>query len=396
MLRGDLDNILAAKELDGLLLYSDSYKDANMYYLSGFLAPDPFIFLKKTDEDAVIIVNPMEYPRAKKQSCVKDVRSYLDYNYIGTLKSVDNPHLGALKFIANIAKQEFDFETRICVPSDFPVLAADVLRDEELILEPMFGVIEKARETKDTHEIEQIKALQEINEKTVAHATDLIAESDVGANKTLMRKGEPLTVGEVKSFFGRELVEHECLPGELIVACGAKSSDPHYSGEPEDKLKAGQPIIVDSYPRSLQSRYWTDMTRTVVKGKAPKEVKKMFDAVFEAKNASLDALRAGVLGSQVYDVCCDVLERAGYETTRGGKGVTVGLTHGLGHGVGLEVHESPRLNELAVSPLRENSVVTVEPGLYNPKIGGVRIEDIIEVTRSGYRNLTHMETVLEV
>jgi len=225
----------------------------------------------------------------------------------------------------------------------------------------------------------------------------LIASSDVGINKTLYFNGEPLTVGKIKSFFGHKLLENGCLPEEdIIVACGTKSADPHYVGEPEDKLKANQPIILDIYPRSIQKRYWTDMTRTIVKGRASDKLKKMFEAVFEAKNASLDAIQAGALGNHVYDVCCDVLEKAGYETTRGGKKITKGMTHSLGHGVGLQIHESPRMSELYTSPLKEHNIVTVEPGLYNPQIGGVRLEDIIEVTKSGYNNLTRMETQLEI
>jgi Xaa-Pro aminopeptidase len=121
----------------------------------------------------------------------------------------------------------------------------------------------------------------------------------------------------------------------------------------------------------------------------------MFETVSEAKNASLDAIQAGAPANQVYDVCCDVLKRAGYETTRGGKKVTKGMSHSLGHGVGLQIHESPKISELSTAILSEHNVVTVEPGLYDPQIGGVRLEDIIEVTKSGYVNLTNMEARLE-
>jgi Xaa-Pro aminopeptidase len=396
-LRGDLDNILAKNDMEALLLYSDSYRDANMFYLTKFLAPDPFIFFKRTDEEPIIVVSQMEYPRAQKQSVVKNVNSYLDYNYLEAVKSAKEPQHGALKFIANVAKQELGTETRICVPSDFPVLVADVLRAEGLTIEPMFGVVEKARETKDSYEVEEIRAVQVVNEKVTSAAIELIADSEVSSNKNLLYNGESLTVGKVKSFFGHKLLENGFLPEEdIIVACGKKSSDPHYVGEPEDRLKADQPIILDIYPRSILKRYWTDMTRTVVKGKASKKIKKMFDAVFEAKNASFDAIQAGAVGCRVYDVCCEVLEKEGYETTRGRKKVTRGMTHGLGHGVGLQIHESPRLNELFTSPLEEHVVVTVEPGLYDPDVGGVRLEDIIEVTKSGYNNMTRMETVLEI
>jgi Xaa-Pro aminopeptidase len=396
-LRGDLEAILAEKGAEALLLHSDSYRDANMYYLTKFLAPDPFIFLKRVDADPVIVVNQMEYPRAQKQSIVKDVKSYSDYNYIEALKTAKDPQLGAMKFIAKVAKKELGAKMKICVPPNFPVIAADVLRNEGLNINPMFGVVEKARETKDRQEVETIKAIQVVIEEVTSEAIDIIANSDVSSNGTLHFKGEPLTVGRIKSFFGSKLLENGCLPEEdIIVACGPKSSDPHYVGEPEDKLKADQPIILDIYPRSIQKRYWTDMTRTIVKGRASDKLKKMFDAVFEARNASLDAIQVGALGSQVYDVCCDVLEKAGYETTRGGKKVTKGMTHSLGHGVGLQIHESPRINELSTSPLREHNIVTVEPGIYDSQIGGVRLEDIIEVTKSGYSNLTRIEIQLEI
>jgi len=396
-LRGDLNAILAENDVEALLLYSDSYRDANMYYLTKFLAPDPFIFLKRVDADPVIVVNQMEYPRAQKQSIVKDVKSYSDYNYLEAVKTTKDPQLGAMEFIAKVAEKELGTGTRICVPPNFPVIAADVLREEGLTINPMFGVVEKARETKDSHEVEEIKAVQAVNEEVTSEAIELIANSDVGSNKTLLINGEPLTVGKIKSFFGRKLLENGCLPEEdIIVACGTKASDPHYVGELEDKLKADQPIILDSYPRSIQKRYWTDMTRTVVKGRASDKLEKMFDAVSEAKNASFDAIQAGALGSHVYDVCCDVLEKAGYDTTRGGKKITKGMTHSLGHGVGLQIHESPRMSEVYTSPLKAHSIVTVEPGLYDPQIGGVRLEDIIEVTKSGYNNLTKMETQLEI
>ena len=396
-MKGDLDTYLAEKNAESLLLYADSLKDANMYYITEFLAPDPFIFLKRIEEDPMIIVSQMEFWRAKKQSIVKDVRSYLDYNYLTSVKSSKEPQLCAIEFIAKVVEKELGKGTRICVPPNFSLIIADVLRAEGLKLEPMFGVIEKTRETKDGQELEIIKETQRINEEVTVDAIELIANSEVGNNKTLMSDGAPLTVGRIKSFFGHRFLEKGCMPEEdIIVACGPKSSDPHYMGAPEDKLKADQPIILDIFPRNVQKRYWTDMTRTIVKGNASDKIKDMFNAVSEAKNASFDAIKAGALGNEVYDVCCDILEKSGYETTRNGKKIREGMTHGLGHGVGLQIHENPRMNEGYESPLGEKVVVTVEPGLYNPQIGGVRLEDIIEVTKNGYRNLTKMETMLEV
>ena len=397
IMRGDLDAILAEKRVEALLLYSESFKNANMYYLTKFLAPDPFIFLKKADADPMVVTSIMEYPRAQKESIIKDVRCYTDYNYMQVMKAAEEPQLGAMKFIATVAKKELNKKTKICVPQNFPTMATDVLREEGLTIQPMFDVVEKAREIKDPDEIDEIKAVQEVAEKVTAEVIDLIANAEVDTKGTLIVKKEPLTVNRIKSFFGHHFIDHGCaMEEELIVACGPKGADPHYHGDPQDKLKANQPIIFDIYPRSLRRRYWTDMTRTIVKGKAPDKVKKMFDAVLEAKNASVDALRAGVLGTEIYDLCCDVLEKAGYKTIRGGKQIMKGLIHSLGHGVGLDIHEGPGMNELYKFPLKEHNILTVEPGLYDPSIGGVRIEDIVEVKKGGCNNLTKMEIRLEV
>ncbi len=396
-MRGDLDGILTEKGAEALLLYSDSYKDANMFFLTKFLAPDPFIYLKRVDADPIIVVNQMEYSRAQKQSIVKTVKSFFDYNYLKVVKAAKEPQLGALKFIAKVAVKELGKGTKICVPTNFPLFVADVLREEGLAINPMFGVVEKARETKDRQEIEDIRAVQAGTEEATTEAIEMIANADVGANDTLLINKEPLTVGKLKSFFGHKLLDNGLMPEEdIIIACGTKGSDPHYTGEPADKLKAHQPIILDIYPRSIRKRYWTDMTRTIVKGRASDKLQKMFNAVFEAQNASLDAIQAGAQGSHVYNVCCDVLEKAGYQTSRGGKKVTKGMTHGLGHGVGLQIHESPRMSDLSTSSLKEHNVVTVEPGLYDPDIGGVRLEDIVEVTKTGCRNLTRIERQLEI
>jgi len=400
-LRQDVDTLLAEKGAKALLLYSESFKEVNMYYLTKFLAPDPFIFFKKVDEEPVIVINQMEHPRAQKESMVKDVRSYADYNFLETVKSAPEPKLGVLKFISTVAKKELGSGTKIYVPPNFPTMLADVLRKEGLTIMPLFDVIEKSRETKETDEINEIRAVQTVVENATKEVIDLIANAEVNVKGTLITrtdgKKEPLTVRKVKSILGHSFLDHGCVvEEELIVACGPKGADPHYFGSLEDELKANQPIILDIYPRNLRKRYCSDMTRTIVKGKPSKEIKRMFEAVLEAKNASVDAIKAGVLGSEVYDICCNVLEKAGYATARGGKKITKGFLHGLGHGVGLQVHEGPSMSELYKFALEEHNVVTVEPGLYKPNIGGVRIEDIVEVTKNGCNNITKMEIMLEV
>ncbi|MEM2118817.1 MAG: Xaa-Pro peptidase family protein [Candidatus Bathyarchaeia archaeon] len=399
-MRKDVDKILAEKGVDSMLMYSDSVKNANMFYMTGFLAPDPFIFLKKVDEDPLIVVSQMEKPRAEKESRVKDVRSIFEYDYVKVIKSCSDPKMGGMKFVASVAKKELGGKA-IYVPPHLSVALADALREEGLKIKPMFDVIEKARATKEPEEIEAIKAVQRVVEKATTEAISLIANSEIGSNNKLVYREDGkkafLTVRKVRSVFDHTFVENGCIAEEeTIVACGPRSADPHYSGEAHDVLKANQPIVLDVFPRSVKKRYVADMTRTVVKGKASKKVKQMFETVFETKAAVMDVLKAGVLGSEMQEMCYKLLEKAGYQTARGGKQITKGYMHGLGHGIGLEVHEEPRMSEFYDQPLQEHNIVSVEPGLYDPAVGGVRIEDIVEVSKTGCKNLTRMEVVLEI
>jgi len=400
-MRKDLDKIMENKGADALLLFSESYRNPNMYYLTGFLAPDPFIFLKKINSPATIVVNSMEFSRARKESIVKDVRSYADYNYTEIIKATKDPKIGGLKFLATVLKHEMCKNNIICVPPNFPSIATDVLRNEGLKIQPMFDVIERARETKEPEEIEEIVKVQRINEKVLTEVIDLIANCEIGPNKILVHKKngkkKPLTVGELKILIGHRFLDAWCsIEEDVIVACGPSSADPHFHGDAKDRIKAGQLVVLDIYPRSIRGRYWADMTRTIVRGKAENDVKKMFEVVLEAKNSCVDALHEGALGSEMYSLCCDIIEKAGFSTTRGGKKIEKGFTHSLGHGVGLEIHENPTMSEFYDKPLCEHSVVSVEPGLYDPKVGGVRIEDIVEVAKERCKNLTNMPVILEV
>jgi Xaa-Pro aminopeptidase len=399
-MRSDIDRILAEKNLHSMLMYSNSL-NANMHYVTGFLAPDPFLFLKKVDEDPLIVVSQMELERAKKESHVKDVRSYLEYDYVKMVRSATDVKVGGMKFVASVAKKELTANKSIYVPPNFPVMLADVLRTAGLKVKPTFDVVEKARETKEHDELKAIASVQNTVEKATSKAVELISSAEVAPDGRLFSrnrgKKEPLTAGRVRAVFDHTFTDNGCVAEEeTIVACGPRSAVPHYAGDAEDVLKANQPIILDVFPRSIRKRYVSDMTRTVVKGRASKQVKKMFEAVLETRNAAMDKIKAGVLGSQMQELCYGMFEKAGYETIRGGRQTNKGYIHGLGHGVGLEVHEGPSMGEFSKVPLEQHNVVTVEPGLYDPRIGGVRIEDIVEVTKKGCIDLTKMRICLEV
>jgi Xaa-Pro aminopeptidase len=176
---------------------------------------------------------------------------------------------------------------------------------------------------------------------------------------------------------------------DLIVAGGPAAADPHAHGD--GALRWGEAIVMDIFPRSRSSRYFADITRTVVKGEPSGELRSMYQAVMDAQAAALDRVRAGANGADIHRAVLDVFQAAGYD----GRPERPSMPHGTGHGLGLDIHEAPRVGEIDVE-LLEDEVITIEPGLYHPDIGGVRVEDTVAVTRDGYRNLTTMSKRFEL
>ncbi|MBR1835991.1 MAG: M24 family metallopeptidase, partial [Kiritimatiellae bacterium] len=166
-----------------------------------------------------------------------------------------------------------------------------------------------------------------------------------------------------------------------IVAGGAQAADPHEQGH--GPLRDGELVVADIFPRSLATGYWGDMTRTFHHGRLPPERRRLLKTVAAAQKLGLSLVKPGSTGKAVHEAVAEFFERAGYRGWTGADGTPRGFFHGLGHGVGLEIHEEPRLSPSGLGTLRPGMVVTVEPGLYYPDVGGARIEDTVLVTETG-------------
>jgi Xaa-Pro aminopeptidase len=227
----------------------------------------------------------------------------------------------------------------------------------------------------------------------MAAAENAIQEASVDADGQLVYQGEPLTSERVKQAIEITLLEHGCGLDETIVACGQQAADPHNRGS--GPLQANEPIIVDIFPRDKSTGYHSDMTRTFCKGEPSETLREWYDLTEEALAAALAAVAPDNTGGDVHAAACEVYEDAGLPTFRSDPATEVGFIHSTGHGVGLDVHERPRLSTDG-GDLVPGQVITVEPGLYDPKVGGVRIEDIVIVTEDGYENITEYPIELVV
>lgn len=373
-----------------LLVISTPQHDATAYHLSGFLAPDPVICVRATGKK-YLAVSALEYGRAEKEAPVDEL---LSFDELELTKLAEELKSGARAFAAaaaNLLKRLGAEGSPVAVPPRFGVAYADELRARGLKIEPDGRLFAALRRVKTQEEISHIEEAQRAVEESCAHAVGILKEAEISADGTLRWRGEILTSELLRSEIEVELLRRGCAADEgTITSGGPQAADPHERGG--GPLRAGEAIILDIFPRNQESRYYADMTRTFVKGEPDDELEKMYDAVLEVQETALSMIRAGVNGRDVHDKVSDILHEKGYKTTkhdqRPGEPLTEGFFHGTGHGVGLEVHEAPRIST-ADEELKAGDVVTVEPGLYEPGVGGVRIEDLVVVTEDGCRNLTN-------
>ncbi|MDG5817339.1 Xaa-Pro peptidase family protein [Natronococcus sp. A-GB7] len=387
----DLDPLLAVLEnggLDGYLIDDDD-SDSDQRYVSGFTAPDAYQTLVTDDGDLHLLVSGLEYGRATKEADADSVSRRSEYDY-QELVAEHGSYEGTVRTIAAfLADHGVD---SVAVPRNFPTGTADGLRERGLeVAVEREGVVEGIRATKTPWEANQISATQSANEAAMAVAERLIATAEI-EDGVLVLDGEELTSERVKEEIEIALLRHGCALDETIVACGADGADPHNRGS--GTLEAGELIVIDIFPRDKGTGYFGDMTRTFVRGEPTAEAKRRYEVTREAFETALEAIEPGVTGAAVHDAVCDVIEDAGYETLRSDPSAGTGFIHSTGHGVGLDIHEQPSLSPTG-EELEPGHVVTVEPGIYDPQVGGVRIEDLVVVTEDGYENLTEYPIRLE-
>ena len=364
--------------MESRLIIANSESDADMYYAAGMMIPDDFIYLE-TDDRRMIYVSDLEFSRALEESKVGEV-----FNTFS--KPARYPSV-----LSWIVKENNIKEVE--VPENFPLRYAEVLRKLRVRVKVKRGAFFEGRIAKQEDEIEYIRQTQKTNEKAMRAAIGVLKKSQIRKDKKLSFSGRILTSEFLKEFIEIEFVRGGCKSENDIVSCGLDTSQPHNGGS--GPLFANQPIIIDIYPKSSHTRYFADMTRTVVRGKASPEIRKIYDTVLAGQKMAIKDTKAGTGISGLYKKVNTYFESCGYKTVLGSRSPE-GFIHNLGHGLGLEIHEEPFLSPYSEGKLEAGNVITIEPGLYYPGIGGVRIEDIVLVKDGGCENLTKMPKNLEI
>jgi Xaa-Pro aminopeptidase len=383
---------------DPLLFYADGYKFPDVYHLTRFLAPDPIIALEDGDE-IIVVANALEEGRVRKQSRATSV---FNIDAFGA-KELGAKGVGREELDANVIARFLESRKtkRIAVAPYFPIGMAERLRGLGIEIVVANDLTDRRRRKRDD-EIAALEVTQRACEEGWAKGVDAIKRATVRKDKTLELDGEVFTAERLRAIVEGRMLELGCMSEGAICAPGPQAADPHMIGT--GPLHAGEPIVMDIFPQHKESRYWADMTRTVSKGEPAPEILKMYDLVMRAQDAGIKALKPGVTGRSIHEMVEDMIFAAGYDTLRPGQqhgkpangALPKGFIHGLGHGVGLEIHEAPSVGRGGSKPLDIGDVVTVEPGVYDPEIGGVRLEDMLVITETGSRNLTRAPRQLVV
>jgi Xaa-Pro aminopeptidase len=373
---------------ESLLIVADTEHDANMLYAVGMFVPDPFIFLRARGR-SYLVLSDLEIDRARKQAAHCRVLSLSRYQQKLRNEGVKRPGLAdvALELLREKRLR------RVVVPDNFPFGLATRLQRRGVRLQAREGNFFPERECKSAAEVRKISAALMMAEVGMAEAIQVLRSAKIGPGRRLLYRHLPLTSERLRAVIDSAISQTSGLASHTIVAGGKQGCDPHETGH--GPLRAHDPIILDIFPRSQLTGYFGDITRTVVRGRASEPVRKLYRTVLEGQKLAFNMVRPGVRTAAVHQAVQEFFARAGYKTSQH-KGRMQGFFHGTGHGLGLEIHESPRLGVNSPGVLRPGQVVTVEPGLYYPEIGGVRLEDVALVTHGRPRNLTRFEKVLEV
>ena len=356
-----------------VLIYGDTVRSPTLRHEVPVAIGDPLLYLESNGTRAVT-ASSLERPRLEE---------------VGGFELIGLEDLGWDELIAS-GRPRWDIEFEVAlraveklglsevdVPAEFPVALADRLRSRGVDVRANHEEFARRRRVKNSAELAGVRRAQAAADAAMARAAELL------------RLGGSLTSESVRNEMIAVCREHGAtLPADVIVGSGAAGAVGHDPGT--GPLREGESIIIDIWPMDDESACYADMTRTFVIGEIPDELAAWHRLTSEALEATRAAVRPGAHGREIYDIACEVYEKAGIPTQRTkaeGEVLRDGFFHGLGHGVGLDVHEEPGLGRSG-DELVAGDVITLEPGTYRQGWGGVRLEDLVLVTETGGETLT--------
>jgi len=378
--------------MSDVLIYGDTLRSAEMRHEVPLMVPDPFLYAEVGGRRHVV-VGSLESPRLRALDDGLDIHALEEFGLDDLLAGGADRDDAWLEIMVR-ACRALDI-TAAGVPGEFPVEVADRLRAAGVAVSPDRELFRARRRVKSSAELAGIRRAQAGAEAGMRAAAQLLRAAEPGAGGLVVRGG-PLSCELIKEAVSEAVAAAGASVGDaLIVSHGAQTAIGHELGS--GPIQSGEPVVIDLWPRDPESACFADMTRTFVVGDVPEEIRRFHSLTREALERSRESVRAGIAGLEVFRLACETYAQAGFPTqlTKApGEALESGFFHSLGHGVGLQVHESPILGR-SPDVLCAGDVVTLEPGCYEPGVGGCRLEDLVLVTQDGCETLTQFPYDLE-
>ena len=364
------------------------------YWRIRFSVGDPAALIELPRDggtQAILILRDIEMERARAHARANQVACPADFAPAGGLSG--DRETATAQAVAECLRREG--VRQVVADRTLPLLFAHEIQQAGMAVtcDTQWGVLQ--RRSKDEQEIQWLQESQQATEAAMQMACETVARASARADGVLLVDGQPLTSERLRAAIDVFLLERGYANPSSIVAGGPSGGDCHELGSGE--LRTEQPVIIAIFPRNRQTLYYGDCTRTVVHGTISDQLLRMHQAVVAAKAAATAACRAGVTGEAVHAATQAAIKASGYAVGLPGPDTPdtyCAITHGTGHGIGLDVHEPPLLDQ-GGPELIEGDAVTIEPGLYCKAIGGIRVEDMVIVTRDGCRNLNRLPEGLD-
>jgi Xaa-Pro aminopeptidase len=348
---GRAERLRAALAVDGLdaLVVSSL---TNVRYLTGFTGSAGLVTV--TPDELLLVTDGRYSEQAAHQLAAVGVDARLEITGTDQRRVVTGALAGATRIGLEADHVSWSAQRRY---------ADDWFAGRELV--PTVGLVERLRRTKDVGELARMEAAAAVADAALAQLRPELLDGPTEAEFALELDATMRRLGATKPSF------------ETIVASGPNGALPHArpSGR---RIAEGDLVVIDF--GAVVDGYCSDMTRTVAVGEVDATARRMLDVVTAAQAAGVAAVGPGVAAAVVDAACRDLIASAGWASA---------FSHGTGHGVGLDIHEAPRVGTTSDATLAVGDVVTVEPGVYLPAVGGVRVEDTVVVTPEGCRPLTH-------
>lgn len=348
-----MNKIFETKNIDAVVV-SDPY---NMRHISGFAGGEGYVYYSPKTK---VIITDSRYTEAAGNEALE--------GFEVMEASIAKSHLEIIKDLAAADNATaIGFEDLFITYSGYQSFKE---RCGFTNLVPVGDYLNKLRAIKAPWEIDRLRIAESIGDKAFEHVLNVIkpgmTELEVAAELEYAMKKNGA----------------DSLSFDTIAASGPNTSLPH--AVPGKRVLQNGDFVTMDFGCHYDG-YCSDMTRTIVIGHANDKQIEIYNTVYKAQTESLKAIHAGVIGCDIHKVAADIIAEAGYGQYFG---------HGLGHSVGLYIHEAPNFSPREKNAIPANTVITVEPGIYVPGFGGVRIEDMIVVTENGYENLAHSKKEL--